>query len=427
MTPTVYAIDFGTSNSLLAGANASEVSAPIPLDPSASDPAVFRTIVHFSEESVWSFGAKALPAYVAASMRGRLLRSIKRFLPMRSFVQTTLGRRSVKLEELVGIFLREMRTRANEHFGADVKNVLLGRPARFSLDEEDDELAESRLAQAALFAGFENIAFCPEPEAAAFDYRRGMSSTCTVLVADLGGGTSDYTVVRFHDDGRTEVLATYGVPLAGDAVDGTIMRHKVSRHFGAEVTYKVPFGSNTLSMPKSIVERLCVPADLCLLSRRDVVAFLKDVRAWSLGPEDENAIDQLLVLIDDALGFQVFEEIESTKRTLSFAPDAKFAFTYPGIEISEHVTRDAFDDGSKNVLARILSGVDTTLELAKIAPSEIDRVCVTGGTARLPRVADFLRERFGSEKLHQLSSFQSVISGLAERARHLASEGILKA
>src|SRR6478609_7693334 len=130
MTPSVYAIDFGTSNSLLAGADRSGASAPIALDPTGPDPAVFRSILHFSEESIWSFGAAALPAYVAAGMRGRLLRSIKRFLPMRSFTQTLLGSRAVKLEELVGIFLREMRERANRYFDADVRSVLLGRPAR---------------------------------------------------------------------------------------------------------------------------------------------------------------------------------------------------------------------------------------------------------------------------------------------------------
>lgn len=421
MKPSVYAIDFGTSNSLLAGASAAETTTPIPLDSAASDPAVFRTILHFSEESVWSFGAQALPAYVTAGMRGRLLRSIKRFLPMRSFTQTMLGRRTVKLEELVGIFLREMRERANRHFDADVRRVMLGRPARFSLDAEEDRLAEERLAGAARFAGFEDIRFCPEPEAAAYDFRRGMDGSCTVLVADLGGGTSDYTVVRFSADGRADVLATFGVPQAGDAVDGTLMRHKVARHFGSEVTYKVPLGSNTLTMPKAIIERLCVPADLCLLSRRDVVSFLKDVRAWSVGPDDENAIDQLLVLIDDALGFQVFESIESTKRKLSSEAEATFAFDYPGIEIVEQVTRTSFDAGSKNVLDRILSGVDTTLERAGVGHAEIDRVCVTGGTSRLPRVEAFLKDRFGQEKIQQLSSFQSVIQGLAERARDWAA------
>lgn len=417
MTPSIYAIDFGTSNSLLAGVDASGTSAPIALDPSASDPAVFRSILYFSEESEWSFGAKALPAYVAAGMRGRLLRSIKRFLPMRSFIQTTLGRRSVKLEELVGIFLREMRERANRHFDADVRSVLLGRPARFSLDAEEDRLAQSRLEEAARFAGFESVRFCPEPEAAAHDFRREMKGTCTVLVADLGGGTSDYTIVRFRDDSAAEVLATFGVPLAGDAVDGTIMRHKVARHFGSEVTYKVPFGSNTLTMPKPIIERLCVPADLCLLSRRDVIAFLKDVRAYSLGSDDENAIDQLLTLIDDALGFQVFEAIETTKRTLSSEAQANFTFEYPGIDIVENVTRSAFDDGAKSVLDRILSGITTTLEIAGLGPADIDRVCVTGGTSRLPRVVEHLSAEFGGEKLYQLSSFQSVIQGLAERAR----------
>src|SRR5271156_5226098 len=121
MSPTTYAIDFGTSNSLLAAANENGTFEPIALDPSAPNPTVFRSVLYFSEDSEWSFGSEALRKYVAYGMRGRLMRSIKRFLPVRSFVDTRLGTRKVKIEELVGVFLREMRDRANRHFDADVR------------------------------------------------------------------------------------------------------------------------------------------------------------------------------------------------------------------------------------------------------------------------------------------------------------------
>jgi hypothetical chaperone protein len=417
MTPSVYAIDFGTSNSLLAAAGEEGIVDPISLDPSGPNPTVFRSVLYFSEDSEWSFGAEALRNYVAYGMRGRLMRSIKRFLPVRSFVQTSLGTRKLKLEELVGVFLREMRQRANCHFDADVKKVLLGRPARFSENPDDDRLAETRLADAARFAGFDEIRFCPEPEAAAHDFRSDTSGECTVLVADLGGGTSDYTIVRWPEVGSPEVLATFGVPVAGDAMDGSLMRRKVAKHFGAGVTYKVPFGANTLSMPKSLMERLCVPAEICLLSRRDVVEFLRDIRSWSLGPDDQRVMDQLLCLIDDALGFSVFEAIEATKVALSARSEAPFSFGYPGIEIDEAVTRIDFEAAAEASTSRILGALDETLKLAGLTPDAIDRVCLTGGTAKLPRIAEHLTAQFGGEKLHQLESFHSVIKGLSHRAR----------
>src|SRR6185436_17457438 len=84
----------------------------------------------------------------------------------------------------------------------------------------------------------------------------------------------------------SDVLALGGVSVAGDALDGSLMRHRIARHFGSEVTYRVPLGANTLTMPKAIREKLCSPADMTVLAHRDVLAFLRDVRAWSLGPED---------------------------------------------------------------------------------------------------------------------------------------------
>ncbi len=416
MEPLIYAIDFGTSNSLLAAADTSRVYEPIPLDPLAPNPTVFRSVLHFSEQSEWSFGAEALRTYVSHGMRGRLMRSIKRFLPMRSFVDTRLGTRKVKLEELVGVFLREMRARANRHFGADVRRVLLGRPARFSENADDDRLAEARLAEAAKFAGFEQVRFCPEPEAAAHDFRSDMPEDCTVLVADLGGGTSDYTVVRWRGSSAGEVLATFGVPIAGDAVDGSIMRNDVAKHFGAGVVYKVPFGANTLTMPRSLMDRLCIPAEICLLARRDAMEFLRDIRSWSLGDDDQRVMDQLLRLVEDSLGFQVFEAIEATKCALSSAPESTFAFEYPGIDVSEVVTRDRFEAGSRAHVDRMMDALERTLEHGGLAPADVDRVCLTGGTAKLPQISERLAARFGSEKLHALSSFHSVIKGLGVRA-----------
>lgn len=422
MAPLIYAIDFGTSNSLLAAADASRVYEPIPLDPLAPNPTVFRSVLHFSEELEWSFGAGALATYVAHGMRGRLMRSIKRFLPMQSFVDTRLGTRKVKLEELVGVFLREMRARANRHFGADVRRVLLGRPARFSEDRDDDRLAETRLADAARFAGFDEVYFCPEPEAAAHDFRSGTTSDCTALVVDLGGGTSDYTIVRWRGNAAAEVLATHGVPVAGDVIDGSLMRNSVAKHFGAGVVYKVPFGANTLTMPRSLMERLCAPAEICVLAKPDAMAFLKDIRSWSLGGDDRRVMDQLLRLVEDSLGFQVFEAIEGTKCALSAEPEATLSFEYPGIEIHETVTRPHFESGARAHVDRILNALDETLRLAELSAGQVDRVCLTGGTAKLPAITKALETRFGRSKLHELSAFHSVIQGLAQRARACVSD-----
>ncbi len=421
MKPTLYAIDFGTSNSLLCAVGKEGSDAPLALDPTAEDPTVFRSILCFSEDKVWHFGAQALSQYVSDGMRGRFLRSLKRFLPMQTFEETRVGSRLITLEELIGVFLREMRLRANRHYGSDVRRVLLGRPARFSADPAADDLAQRRLEEAARFAGFDEVLFCPEPVAAAYDFRSRITEPKVVLVADFGGGTSDFTVARLSPgDTQAEVLAMGGVSVAGDAFDGAIMRHKVSRHFGSQVTYRVPFGSNVLSMPRPLMEQLCSPAETCLLAQRDIMSFLRDVRSGSLGPDDKQHIDQLLCLVEDSLGFQVFEAIEQVKRALSDSELSQLHFDYPGIELHEPLSLSEFQTYSRSQVEAILGCLDETLAASETGIAGIDLVCCTGGTARVAAIAAGIQQRFGVSKLVRLRSLHSVIQGLAERARQFA-------
>src|SRR5450755_4303037 len=422
--PEIYAIDFGTSNSLLAAANRQAVCPPIPLDAAALDPSVFRSILFFSDDAEWTYGAGALKEYIAQGLHGRFIRSVKRFLPLASFTDTRIGSRKVTLEELVGMFLREMRKRANAYFECDVRRVILGRPARFSDDDQADQLAEARLRRAAEFAGFEDIHFCPEPLAAAYDFGTTKPGAHTFLVADFGGGTSDFTVARL-DPARADslaVLAIGGVAQAGDAFDGSLMRHGIAEHFGSRVRYQVPFGSNWLEMPAPLMERLCSPAEICLLARRDVLDFLRGVRSGSASEDDKLRVDQLTTLIEDGLGFQLFEAIEHEKRELSAHDAATFRFEYPGIDIQESFTRERFETAGTRVSSAILSRLDQVLERAGIAPSDIERVCSTGGTAKVPIIQRGLETRFGAHKLQALSSFHAVIQGLAERARVVLQE-----
>ncbi|HTL11340.1 MAG TPA: Hsp70 family protein [Bdellovibrionota bacterium] len=423
--PDVYAIDFGTSNSLLVAANRSEVTEPIPLDPAAPDPTLFRTLLYFPHRDLCLYGSEALHGYVEHEMQGRFIRSVKKHLPLRSFVGTHVEDRPLNLEDIIGLFLKEMKSRADRHFGADVKRVLLGRPAKFAPNEADDRYAEARLHRAARLAGFTQIDFCPEPVAAGRDFAGELDADRLVVVGDFGGGTSDYTVMRLGPRAFVpeDVLAVGGVSIAGDALDGAVMRNRVSRHFGSEVTYKALMGSNVLTMPAYLMERLCSPADITLLNERDTLEFFRQVRQASLGPEDRAAMDRLFTLIEDQLGFSIFEAIEATKRALSSSDAAELSFDYPGAELHDRVTRPEFEDHTHREWNRILDSLDSTLEQAGVEPADIDLVCLTGGTAKVPVIARGFRERFGESKLRQFRNFHSVVGGLGERARDLLSSG----
>lgn len=427
--PEIYAIDFGTSNSLLAAASRDDIHPPIPLDEDADDPSILRSVLFFPEHQAlegsgcW-YGKGALNEYVARGSRGRLVRSLKRFLPMRGFARTTIGARTYTLEQLIAALLREMRERADRFFGARVKRALLGRPARFSASEADDIFARDRLRDAALLAGFDAVDFCPEPVAAARDFRGQLVGKKLLLVCDFGGGTSDYSLVRMSDGGfsLSDVLGTHGVSVAGDALDGSLMRAKLAKHFGADVRYRVPLGDNVLSMPRPLMEKLCSPAEMSLLAERDARRFLSDVRSWSLGGDDKRHIDQLLTMVEDTLGFTVFEAIEQAKKELSREQRTTLSLHVPGIDIDQEITREDFEAGAGRELRAIVLALDATLDRANVGAEAVDLVCLTGGTARVPLVEGALRARFGAERLHSLSGLHAVVEGLARHARWTLSK-----
>lgn len=433
--PTIYAIDFGTSNSLLAAANARTVFPPVALDPSASDPTILRSILYFKNPRECFVGNEALTEYIANGMEGRLLRSLKRHLPSRGFRGTTIDNRAISIEDLIAVPLREMRKRANEHFGADVKRVVLGRPARFASDDGDDDFAEHRLRAAAAKAGFEEVHCLPEPVAAAQEFQNAFAEqqqlaphsnepkTFHALVCDFGGGTSDFTVLRLGDKtfSRDDVLAVGGVPLAGDALDASIMRSTVASHFGADVCYRVPMGNNTLTMPKHIIETICSPAHLSILRRPDVAEFLRNVRSWSLGSDDKARLDNLTTLVDDALGFQVFESIEAAKKALSQDMQAAIDFSYADIEVHDQIERMTFEQAAASPMQTIVSCMDQTLKQSGLTPAQVDMVCCTGGTAKVTRIAEEIATRFDKKRIRDFKNFHSVVLGLARHAQTLCA------
>jgi hypothetical chaperone protein len=417
----IYAIDFGTSNSLLSAATEKELFQAIPIDPEAKDPSIMRSILYLPDPNHCYFGAKATQEYVSNDMEGRLIRSIKKFLPVRSFSGTFVNDKAFAIEDIIATFLGEMRRRANEYFKQDVDAVLLGRPARFAENDADDSFAQNRLQAAANLAGFKHVEFCPEPLAAAYEFKATLTEPKIVFVADFGGGTSDFTVIRITPDSdrEVEVLALGGVSVAGDALDGSLMRGRIAKHFGAEVQYQVPFGSNILTMPKHLMEKICSPAEISVLRERDTQEFFRNVKTWSLGAEDHHKMDNLSSLIHEQIGFAVFEEIEGTKRRLSEAEAAEFHYKYTGMDIREKFTRAEFEGYARSVISRILRSMDDTMRAAQLQYGEVDLVCATGGTAKVFALRAALSERFGEEKIQQHRNFHSIVYGLSRVAQGL--------
>ncbi len=419
--PLSYAIDFGTSNSLLAACDGEKIISAIPIDPYSYDPTVMRTLLYFPSQKRVFFGSEALKNYNENPGEGRLIRSIKKHLPFRSFIGTWIEDRPMNLEDLIGLFLAELRKKGNQHFNQDVTRLVLGRPARFAEDEGDDLYAQNRLEIAARKAGFTEIEFVPEPIAAACEFRTTLNREKVVFVADFGGGTSDFTVMKMKPGPYqpSDVLAIGGVPRAGDALDGSVMRERLSSHFGADIRFQIPFSSNILKMPLHLMEKICSPADVSLLMKKDIMEFLKNIEKWATKSEDKSKMQRLFTLVEDQLGFPLFEKVEQAKRELSGANEGRVLFDYPGINLNEKIQKVEFEKYIEPSIEVILKTLDETVKKSGLNYSQIDLVCCTGGTAKVPCLKEAIEQRFGKEKLQEHRVFHSVVEGLAHRAREI--------
>jgi hypothetical chaperone protein len=416
---TILAIDFGTSNSLVGAVRGGQRIDALPLDPTSSDPTLMRTLLYFPNGDECYYGTEAIQKFVENDMEGRLFRSFKSHLPNSYYLGTTIDGRVLRLEDLIGIFLLELKKRAEKILGEKVDQAVIGRPARYSMDAVADGFAVHRMTKAAEFAGFKKIRFVPEPLAAALEYRRTLKEEKTVLIGDFGGGTSDFTIMKMspREFQNSDVIGVDGCSFAGDSLDSVFMSERLNRTFGAQTKYRLPMSNNLLTMPPSLMDRLNKPAYIVHLKERENYNFLQEVRKCALSEKDKAALDRLFILIDDQQAFPFFEEIEQTKRRLSDNPTTHFNFTYPDLETQDVFSSTEFELWAEKIKASILEAVDRCLQQAQLQDADVDLVFLTGGTAQVPFVRREFESRFGAHKMQGKSFFHSVLSGLVEAAQ----------
>lgn len=411
-----YAIDFGTSNSLLTHISTDGVITSIPLETDGKF--ILRSLLFTSQKDHWSFGEGAIKDYTELDGEGRFFRSLKKFLPEPNYKGTEVHNKKLKISDLIAVFLREMRERADLFVGHKVENLVLGRPALYSNDLERDQLAEDRMRKACELAGFKNIHFCPEPVAAGLDYSNDSKIEKTVLIADFGGGTSDFTVMKVHSKefSQDDILGMNGVFKAGDALDGKMMLEFISPHFGADFEYKIPQGNNILRFPKVLLKKICSPAHITHLRERDTWEFLQQIQKHSIDDENRKKLDQLFSLVECQLGFSIFHEIEKAKIDICSNPKQVYPFEYAAVDISikQRIPPSEYKEKMMIVVDDIFAAMNEALNQAGVTADDIDQVCLTGGTAQFIYIKNQLISLFGEDKIHEQDIFQSVVGGLAK-------------
>ena len=409
-------LDFGTSNSMVALATPEGVT-DLRIEHDVGPDAVMPTLLFCTPDGAWSFGTAAKRAYVEACAEGRFIQSVKRYLPSRNFGHTWLGGRRMDLPQIVATFLAQLRRALVEAAGQPVDAVLMGRPAVFHEDPKLDALAEQRLGQAARLAGFRDVAFRREPIAAARAFEATLDREVLCLVGDLGGGTSDFTVMRLGPDrvGRpdraSDVLGSSGVNLAGNDIDAAIVKLAVLPRLG--------WGSHYQPLQR----RIALPTWLHLttlswhqLSFAGTPENLAKLEEWGRTAEDPEGLARLHTLLKWNLGFELFQSVEACKRALSEADQAPLHFSSMGVELDLSITRDHFERAIEPVTHGMGGCLDGLLHRLGLSAHDIDVVFLTGGTSLVPAVRRLFDDRFGGRLLPG-DAFASVGHGLGVEAR----------
>ena len=440
-------LDFGTTNSAIAASDADGVSSSVVLTRFAKAEGTtetFRSVLYFDPEEVGPdrrplavAGPTAIEQYLEADGQGRLLQSLKSYLASRLFKSTSVYGRQYSLEALIGLIVRDLKKGALQQFGQLPERLIVGRPVRFvgTHDEEspsgpglpssaeggsDEEYALSRLTQALKLGGFASVEFEYEPVAAAYHYESRLTHDELVLIADFGGGTSDFCLMRVGPEvrarGRTrqDMLGTEGVALAGDAFDSKIVRNLVAPLLGRGSHYVTQ--GKRMPVPPWLYSHLERWHHLSFLKTRENIGLLEKIHA---GAEEPARISALIHLIENDLGYHLYQCVERAKVALSEHESVPLKFMDGPLRLDLTVTRSDFEQWIAPELAAISSGVDRLLQRTGLSATQVDAVFVTGGTSLVPAVRRLFVERFGAERLRSGSELTSVASGLALRARHL--------
>ena len=345
--------------------------------------------------------------------------SLKSYLADRGFQATSIYGRTHTLVDLITLLLTDLRVRAEEELGPLGNRIVVGRPVHFAHGdaEEDEKLALDRLTQALARVGFTDVTFEYEPVAAAFYYEETLEQDQRVLVADFGGGTSDFSIIDVgpsHRKKRTRtILGSDGVGIAGDALDARVLHHVVAPRLGLGTTYRALFGAK-LEVPVWIYGKLRRWHHLSFLKTKKNTELLEEIASQSDEPEK---IEALMHILEHDLGYHLYRAIERTKVALSTSDHTTFSFSDPPLEITAPLTRAAFEALIAEETDAMAACVDRLLASTGIDPKGIDQVFMTGGTSFVPAVRRIFDERFGEDKIRAGGEMISVATGLAVSAR----------
>ncbi len=408
-------LDFGTSNSAIGVLSA---GAPT-LAPVEGGETLIPSAVFFDYETKGRvlFGAEAIDTYIG-QQDGRLMRALKSILGSQLIDEkTALGSKMVALTEVVEIFVRHLKHKAEAFAGEELTAVVHGRPVRF-VDDDDaaDAKAQRVLESIAHKVGFRDVAFVYEPIAAAYHYEETANGEETVLIADIGGGTSDFTVIRIGPERRRradraqDILANDGVRVGGTDFDALLSLDAVMPLLGRGTQLI----EKNLPMPNALYFELATWSTINFTYTFQNERMLVELVA---GAREPDKVARLLKVIRQRLGHRIAFTVEDGKIALSAAETSALplAFVEPGL--AALATRAGFDRAIETRTHRLFATAAACIKGAGLKPGDIHTIFFTGGSGRVPAVRAAIKRAAPSARATEGSDFLSVALGLTREAQ----------
>lgn len=402
-------VDFGTSNSTVGWVRPGH---PTLLTLEDGKPTLPSVVFFNADEDAVRYGRAALADYLEG-YDGRLMRSLKSLLGTSLMEgQTEVAGRALPFRQLLGHFIGEVKRRAEQQAGRPFDHAVLGRPVYFvDGDPDADRLAEDTLADIARSVGFKEIGFQYEPIAAAFDYESRIGGEELVLIADIGGGTSDFSLVRLgperagRPDRREDLLANGGVHIGGTDFDKYLSLASVMPLLG--------YGSQLVSgaaIPSSYYFNLATWHTINQAYTRKSVAQLGELVRDAAEPDK---LQRLRHLIDERAGHWLAMRVEEAKIALSDAPEVVLDLDRLRPAEQLRIVRAGFDEAAASLVDQVGATVQQLLADAGVAAGRVDTVFFTGGSSGVAALRERIAAIVPDARRVEGDLFGSIGAGLA--------------
>src|SRR6266436_5788443 len=358
-------------------------------------------------------GETAIPSAIFYEVDGAVLIGRK---AVAAYVEGALGRQRTRFRDVIGYYLGAVKRRAEQATGRELRDVVHGRPVHFVDNDDDaDRRAEQTLREIAREIGFDEVTFQFEPIAAALDYERQISTEEVALIADIGGGTSDFSIVRLGPqrhgkaDRAADILANDGVRIGGTDFDRQLNLGGVMPLFG----FGSPMKRAGLEVPSRYFHDLATWSNINRMYEPRVMAELRQVRREAREP---TLLDRLVRVVEEQRGHTLAMEVEEAKIALSDARQADIPLEWVAPGLRAAISRPDLVGHTQQLAGRIAARIKICLAQARLSAHDIDAVFLTGGSVRLAHVRKAITKAVPQARIVEGDTFGAVGKGLTLEA-----------